>query len=127
MATLQDSNYLNINASKDAGTATAETDAKSKLVYNIFWGIGKKKRTQLASILMEPMGENKSSLKLKLSIIETKNRGAFGGAYSDGTPVKIGEPYRDFYAKLDGEVARRMAAQNTPAPAAAETAPKPAA
>ncbi len=105
MATLQSTNYVNINASKDAGTASAETEAKGKVIYNIIWGFGKKKRTQMASLFMEPVSGG-SMLRLKLSVIESKSRG-IGGSVSDGVPVKIGEPYRDFYTALDAEVARR--------------------
>ncbi len=105
MATLQSTNYVNINASKDAGTASAETEAKGKVIYNIIWGFGKKKRTQLASIFMEPIGSG-SMIRLKLSVIESKSRG-IGGSVSDGAPVKFGEPYRDFYTALDAEIARR--------------------
>ncbi len=117
MATLQGTNYVNINASRDAGTATAETEAKSKLIYNIFWGFGKKKRNQLASIFMESSGSG-SILRLKLSIVEAKSRAGMGG-YSDGAPVKFGEPYRDFYAALDAELERRKAASAQPAAAPA--------
>jgi hypothetical protein len=127
MATLQGNGYVNINASKDAGTATAETEAKSKLVYNIFWGFGKKKRTQLASIFMEPTGSG-SVLRLKLSIIEAKSRGGLGGSVSDGSPVKFGEPYQDFYTALDAEIGRRKANMvPVAAPAAAPAAEAPAA
>jgi hypothetical protein len=120
MATLQSTNYVNINASKDAGTASAETEAKGKLIYNIFWGFGKKKRTQLASIFMEPTASG-STLRLKLSVIEAKSRG-IGSSVSDGQPVKFGEPYRDFYVALDAEIERRKA-NMVVAPVAAPAAP----
>lgn len=108
ISTLQSTGYLNINASRDAGTVTAETEAKGKVIYNIIWGFGKKKRTQLASLFMEPAGAKRSKLNLKLSVMEAKSRG-FGGSFSEGQPVKIGEPYQNFYTALDAEVARRSA------------------
>ncbi len=116
MATLQQLNYVNINASRDAGTASAQTEAKGKIYYNIIWGFGKKKRTQLASFFMEPAGPAASKLSLKLSTVEAKSRG-FGGSFSEGTPVAIADPYREFYAALDAEIARRMAAAPAAAPA----------
>jgi hypothetical protein len=108
MSTLQQLNYVNINASRDAGTASAQTEAKGKIYYNIIWGFGKKKRTQLASLFMEPAGAGASKLSLKLSTVEAKSRG-FGGSFSEGTPVAVADPYREFYAALDAEIARRGA------------------
>ncbi len=35
VATLQTLGYLNINASRDAGTISGETEAKGKITYNI--------------------------------------------------------------------------------------------
>ena len=130
MATLQQLNYNNVNASRDAGTATAQTEAKGKIIYNIIWGFGKKKRTQLASILMEPNGQAASKINLKLTTVESKSRGLIGSGFSDGVPVKVAEPYTAFYAALDAEVARRkgVIAAAAPAPnAAASVAPSPAA
>src|SRR5687768_11436554 len=53
IATLQTLEYVDINASKDAGTISAQTEAKGKIFYNILWGFGKKKLTQKASLLVE--------------------------------------------------------------------------
>ena len=107
MSTLQSLGYMNITASRDAGTASGETEAKGKVIYNIIWGFGKKKRTQRASIFMEPQGAGKSVLKLRLTLVESKSRGVVGSGFSDGEPVKVGEPYDIFYTALGAEVARR--------------------
>lgn len=107
MSTLQTLGYMNIVASRDSGTASAETEAKGKVIYNIIWGFGKKKRTQRASIFMEPQGSGKSLLRLRLTLVESKSRGIVGSGFSDGQPVKVGEPYDSFYTSLGGEVARR--------------------
>lgn len=109
VATLQSLGYLNITASKDAGTISGETEAKGKVIYNILWGFGKKKRTQLASLLVEDTGANESSVRLNLTVNEAKTRGFVGNAFRDGQIVKIAEPYQQFYAALDAEVARRLA------------------
>lgn len=81
MATLQTLGYLNINASKDAGTISGETEAKGKIIYNIIWGVGKKKRTQLASLLVEQTSPSQTTVKLNLSVNESKSRGLFGNAF----------------------------------------------
>lgn len=119
ISALQTLGYIDINASKDAGTISAQTEAKGKIIYNILWGVGKKKRTQKASILVEDNG-TQTRVRLNLLEAESKSRGLFGTAFSDGKMVKVAEPYTAFFTALDTEVARRAAA----APAAtATTAP----
>ena len=109
VATLQTLGYLNITASKDAGTISGETEAKGKVIYNIIWGFGKKKHTQLASLLVEQVSPTKTTVKLNLSVNESKSRGFMGNAFKDGQIVKIAEPYEQFYSSLDAEIARRDA------------------
>lgn len=109
ISTMQSLGYLNIDASKDAGTISGETEAKGKIFYNIVWGLGKKKRTQQASLLVEEMSPGYSVVKLNLSVNEAKARGIFGTSFKDGQLVKVGEPYSTFYSALDVEIARRTA------------------
>ena len=134
IATLQTLGYVDINASKDAGTISAQTEAKGKIFYNILWGFGKKKLTQKASLLVEENGPGQSLVRLNLHVTETKARGIFGTSFSDGKLVKVAEPYGSFFTALNAEVARRSAAAmpvvvatpavaGTPAPA---TSPAPA-
>lgn len=125
IATLQTLGYVDINASKDAGTISAQTEAKGKIFYNILWGFGKKKLTQKASILVEDNGPNQSLVRLNLHITETKARGIFGTSFSDGKLVKVAEPYDSFFNALNAEVARRSAAAATTA-SASSVAPGPA-
>ena len=56
LSTLQSLGYVDINADKDSRTVSAITDAKAKTIFNIFWGFGKKKWTQKASLLIEEDG-----------------------------------------------------------------------
>jgi hypothetical protein len=127
IATLQSLGYIDINASKDAGTISATTEAKGKIIYNILWGFGKKKLTQKASILVEETGPATSTVRLNLHVTETKARGIFGTSFSDGKLVKVAEPYTAFFTALDTQVQQRVAtAVPAPAPAIA-TAPAAAA
>jgi len=105
---LQASGYRDINANRDAGTISAQTDAKSKVIYNIIWGLGKKKLTQTASIFIEPRGNGMTRLRVGLSTVETKSR-IYGVSSSDGAPVPYAQPYADFFATLEREVATRQA------------------
>ena len=119
ISALQTLGYIDINASKDAGTISGVTEAKGKIIYNILWGVGKKKRTQKASILVEDNGSEQARVRLNLIEAESKSRGLWGTAFTDGQMVKVAEPYTTFFAALDAEVARRSAA----APAAVHAAP----
>jgi len=127
ISALQTLGYMDINASKDAGTISAQTEAKGKMIYNILWGVGKKKTTQKASILVEDNGD-RAVVRLNLLQAESKSRGLFGTAFSDGKMVKVAEPYSAFFTALDAEVARRSAVaatQSAPAPAAPAGAAQP--
>lgn len=108
VATLQSHGYVDINASKDAGTISAQTEAKGKIFYNILWGFGKKKLTQKASLLVEENGPNQALVRLNLHVTETKARGIFGTSFSDGKLVKVADPYTMFFTALDAEVSRRL-------------------
>lgn len=124
ISALQEMGYVNINASKDAGTITAETDAKSKLVYNIFWGFGKKKLTQLASVFVEPISPTLTRMSVKLQTVEAKSR--MGSSYSDGKPVAFAEPYSAFYTEFEKALSVRTAEVAVPAAPAAEAVATPA-
>ena len=121
IATLQTMGYVDINASKDAGTISAQTEAKGKIFYNILWGFGKKKLTQKASLLVEENGTSQSLVRLNLHVTETKARGIFGTSFSDGKLVKVAEPYDSFFTALNAEVARRTPTPPPVAPSASTT------
>ena len=129
IAALQTLGYVDINASKDAGTISAQTEAKGKIFYNILWGFGKKKLTQKASLLIEENGPGQSLVRLNLHVTETKARGIFGTSFSDGKLVMVAEPYESFFTALKAEVARRIppAPAATPVAAAVSAEPMPSA
>lgn len=106
LSTLQTLGFVDINADREAGTVSAITDAKAKTIFNIFWGFGKKKWTQKASLLVEEDGIG-SRVRLNMMLSETKARGIFGTSFSDGKLVRYGEPYQDFFRALDTEIVNR--------------------
>ena len=130
IAALQTLGYVDINASKDAGTISGQTEAKGKIFYNILWGFGKKKLTQKASLLIEDNGPGQSLVRLNLHVTESKQRGIFGTAFSDGKLLMVAEPYTTFFSALNAEVARRasvpaaQAETNTHEPTAAAPTPE---
>ena len=126
VAALQTLGYIDITASKDAGTISGHTETKGKMIYNILWGVGKKKLTQKASILIEQNSDSRSVVRLNLHQTEAKSRGLFGTAFSDGKLVATAEPYAAFFTALDAEVSRRepqVAPAAAASPAAAPAAP----
>lgn len=112
LSTLQTLGFVDLNADRESGTVSAITDAKAKTIYNIFWGFGKKKWTQKASLLVEEDGAG-SRVRLNMMLSETKSRGIFGNAFTDGKIVRYGEPYQEFFRALDAEITSRGGNPNT--------------
>ncbi|MEO8175463.1 MAG: hypothetical protein ABI626_02240 [Sphingomicrobium sp.] len=108
LSTLQSLGYVDINANRDSGTVSAITDAKAKTIFNVFWGFGKKKWTQKASLLIEDEGAG-SRVRLNMMLSETKARGIFGTSFTDGEMVRVAAPYQEFFQVLDAEMAQRGA------------------
>ena len=121
LSTLQSLGYVDLNADKDSGTVSAITDAKAKTIFNIFWGFGKKKWTQKASLLIEDDGAG-SRVRLNMMLSETKARGIFGTSFTDGKLVRVAAPYQEFFQVLDAEMAQRGAATRASAPTTPATA-----
>lgn len=120
ISTLQSMGYMDIQASKDAGTIEGVTESKAKIIYNILWGFGKKKLTQKAAVLVEDNGAAGTVVRLNLLVAQTKARAIFGHSFSDGQLVKTAEPYNDFFTALDAQVKdRALRYVQTPAAAAA--------
>ena len=119
LATMQTLGYVDINADRESGTVSGATEAKAKTIYNLFWGFGKKKFTQKASVLIEDTGAG-SLVRLNLTVYETKARGIFGTSFTDGTLIRQPGPYQDFYRYLDVEMANRGSSANVSAAAGAK-------
>lgn len=121
VATLQTLGYVDIQASKDAGTVSGMTESKAKLIYNIFWGFGKKKYMQKASMLIEETGPSSALVRLNLHVMESKSRGIWGTSFTDGKLVRFRDPYAEFFTAYQAELARRST--TAPAVSAVSTAP----
>lgn len=125
VAALQQQGYLGIEGNKDAGTISGSTDAKSKLMFNIIWGLGKKKYTQTAQFLVQEIRPGQTTLTLNLFLNESKTRSiVFGQKNTDATVIRQPEPYNTLLAAVDEQVAKRSsvvvpAAPASPAAAAA--------
>ena len=116
LSSLQTLGFVDIDADRESGTVSAITDAKAKTIFNIFWGFGKKKWTQKASLLVEEDGAG-SRVRLNMMLSETKARGIFGTSFTDGKLVRVAAPYQEFFQVLDADMAQRGATASVAAPA----------
>jgi hypothetical protein len=102
MTVLQDSGYRIGDADKDTGLITGTASTKSVTTYNIFWGLGKKKRTPVVSAFIEDRGRG-SRVRLNFVLSTAKNR-IYGQASSDEEPINDPAIYRDAFEKIEKEI-----------------------
>ena len=126
MTVLQDSGYRIEAADKDTGLITGVASTKSVTTYNIFWGLGKKKRTPVVSAFIESRGTG-SRIRLNFVLSTTKSR-IYGAGSADEEPITDPAAYRDAFDRIDKEIFVRQAMtapapKPQPTPAAATTAP----
>lgn len=120
MTVLQDSGYRIAEADKDTGLITATASTKSVTTYNIFWGLGKKKRTPVVSAFIEDRGRG-SRVRLNFVLSTSKSR-IYGVGSADEEPIADPAVYRDAFEKIEKEIFVRQALV-APAPAAPAASP----
>jgi hypothetical protein len=120
MTVLQDSGYRIEAADKDTGLITGVASTRNVTTYNIFWGLGKKKRTPSVSAFIENRGAG-SRIRLNFVLSTTKSR-IYGVGSSDEEPITDPAAYRDAFERIDKEVFVRQA-MNAPAPKPASPTP----
>lgn len=113
MTVLQDAGYRIEQADKDTGLITGMASTKSKLTYNLFWGMGKKKNTPVVSAFIEDRGRG-SRVRLNFVLSTTKNR-IYGHASSDDSPIVDPQIYREAFEKIDREIFVRVSTESSPA------------
>jgi len=107
MTVLQDSGYRIAEADKDTGLITGTASTKSVTTYNIFWGLGKKKRTPVVSAFIEDRGKG-SRVRLNFVLTTSKNR-IYGVGSADEEPINDPAIYRDAFEKIEKEIFVRLA------------------
>jgi hypothetical protein len=126
MTVLQDSGYRIEAADRDTGLITGVASTKGVTTYNIFWGLGKKKKTPVVSAFIEDRGAG-SRIRLNFVLSTTKSR-IYGAGSSDEEPITDPAAYQDAFERIDKEVFVRQALNApTPKPAVAAPAVTPAA
>lgn len=115
MTVLQDAGYRIAEADKDTGLITGAASTKSATTYNIFWGLGKKKRTPVVSAFVEDRGRG-SRVRLNFVLSTTKSR-IYGVGSADEEPIMDPAIYRDAFEKIEKEIFVRQALAAPPPPA----------
>jgi hypothetical protein len=113
MTVLQDSGFRIGDADKETGLITGTASTKSVTTYNIFWGLGKKKRTPVISAFIEDRGRG-SRVRLNFVLSTSKSR-VYGVGSADEEPIVDPAIYRDAFEKIEKEIFVRQAL-NAPAP-----------
>lgn len=113
MTVLQDSGYRIESADKDTGLITGTASTTSKTTYNLFWGLGKKKKTPVVSAFVEDRG-NGSRIRLNFVLTTTKSR-VYGVNSADEEPIADPAIYRDAFERIEKEIFVRQA-MNAPTP-----------
>jgi len=116
MTVLQDAGYRIQEADKDTGLIVGTASTKSATTYNIFWGLGKKKKTPVVSAFVEDRGRG-SRVRLNFVLSTTKSR-IYGVGSADEEPINDPAIYRDAFEKIEKEIFVRQALVS-PAPARA--------
>ena len=113
MTVLQDSGYRISTADKATGLIVAEGSSKKITTYNIWWGLGSKKRVPTVSAFIEQRGPQLTRVRLSFVTSMRKSRNAF----SDEDPVTDPAVYKGAFEQIEKEIFLRNS-MNAAAPAA---------
>ena len=106
---VQDAGLSITTSDRTGGILTAVAPLKSKTYYNVFYGIGKKKRTQTTSFFMEPRPGNRTRVRLNITNGEAK-RQINGFERSDSQDTVLDPAiYQAVFEKIDQAVFVRTA------------------
>lgn len=120
MSVLQDAGYVIEQADRDTGLIVANGESKSKMTYNIFWGIGSKTRTARVSATLEEITAGLT--KIRLNFVEVEGKSRQGGIQGQaGKMVTDPGVYQAVFEKIEQAVFIRTAT-NGPAQAKPATA-----
>lgn len=128
MTVMQDAGYRIENADLATGIITGIGSSKGKMVYSLWSGFGKSKKTPIVSSYIEQIGP---VTRVRLNFVMAKVKSSlYGSQPQDEEPITEAEVYQDAFNKVDQALFIRTSmtqAPAQPAPAAVEPAPTPAA
>lgn len=114
MTVLQDAGYRIQSADKATGLIVAEGSSKKITTYNIWYGLGSKKRVPTVSAFIESRGPQYTRVRLSFVMSMRKSRNAF----SDEDPISDPAVYQQAFEQIEKEIFTRNA-MNAAAPVAA--------
>ena len=121
MSVLQDAGYRIENADLATGLITGIGSSKGKMVYSLWSGFGKSKKTPIVSTYIEQMGP---MTRVRLNFVMAKVKSSlYGSQPQDEEPILEAEVYQDAFNKIDQALFIRASMMQPAAPAQPESAP----
>ena len=121
MSVLQDGGYRIQAADKETGLITGVGSSKGKMVYSLWSGFGKSKKTPIASVFIEEVGPSMSRVRVNFVMGKIKST-LYGSQPQDEEPILDAATYQDAFEKIGQAVFVRQAMATKPAaPVAAAT------
>lgn len=116
MTVLQDAGYRIENADLATGLITGIGSSKGKMVYSLWSGFGKSKKTPIVSSYIEQIGP---STRVRLNFVMAKIKSSlYGSQPQDEEPIVEAEVYQDAFNKIDQALfIRQSMTQAAPVPA----------
>lgn len=114
MSVLQDAGYRIENADLATGLITGIGSSKGKMVYSLWSGFGKSKKTPIVSTYIEQIG---GITRVRLNFVMAKIKSSiYGSQPQDEEPILEAEVYQDAFSKIDQALfIRSSMTQSTPA------------
>jgi hypothetical protein len=121
MTVLQDAGYRINAADRDTGLITGTASSESKMIYSLWSGFGKSKKTPIVSAYIESRGATNSRVRLNFVLAKIKSS-IYGSQPQDEEPIIDTAIYQGAFEKINQAVFVRQA-MDAPAttPAAAAT------
>lgn len=116
VSVLQDAGYRIQTGDLQTGLITAVGSTKSKTTYNLFWGIGKSKKTPMVTAYVEQIGPV-TRVRLNFVMANMKSN-LYGSQPQDEEPVLDAAVYQDAFEKLDQAIFIRRSMSAPPTQAA---------
>jgi hypothetical protein len=124
MTVMQDAGYRIENADLATGIITGIGSSKGKMVYSLWSGFGKSKKTPIVSSYIEQIGP---MTRVRLNFVMAKVKSSlYGSQPQDEEPITEAEVYQDAFNKVDQALFIRASmtqAPTQPAPAPVDVKP----
>ena len=119
MSVLQDGGYRIQAADKDTGIITGISSTKSKMIYSLWTGFGKSKKSPIVSVFIETRTPSVTRVRLTFVMAKVKSS-IYGAGAQDEEPIYDPVVYQDAFEKINQAVFIRngMNVNSPPAPVA---------